>query len=78
MGTQPTEESLLYRYAEMIEILAKGNGAQELEAHILAMGRTEMHHLIAFLFIRCFELDMAMQSLRNQEGVTDEVSNNDG
>lgn len=53
----PTEQELLKQYADLIELLAI-KGPDAVESVILAMGRTEMHHLMAFLLVRCLDLDM--------------------
>ena len=53
-----TEAEAKNMYADMIEAYAE-KGAPGVESMILALGRTDMHVLCAYLFVRSLDVDMA-------------------
>ena len=62
-----TDQELRNKYADLILAFADGS-VEKVENEILRLGRTEMHHLCAFLFIRAFTADMA--AFRGEPEVT--------
>lgn len=70
MGVQQkfTDDELRQEYHKMISIMASGkpDWRNDLESHILQKGRTEMHHLIAYLFTKCILLSSDNIELQKQ------------
>lgn len=54
-----TEQQCKEMYADMI--LAYAEDPKKTESMILALGRTDMHILCAYLFVRALEGDLAIQ-----------------
>jgi hypothetical protein len=68
----PTELELRNKVADLILLFAEDDRDRKVEAAILAMGRFEMQHLLAFLLVRYLETSLKLQRLQQLEGINDQ------